>query len=614
MNKPKKMMPFAILAAAFLLTACGGGASSSSHATGFSPTSSDSSSESSGSSESSSSSSEEPSKKALETFGEKIAAGNYKVVCEGFLTTNVPSEDVIYFDYNEALKTSHDYCAVSIGGETFQTALIHEKIDTLLFIDKGQAIDIGAKMTPNYWYARKQIGKDIFDLFQNSDPTKPLLFTSDDPIVQASLGQMAAINSLYVSSIDNITMEFDKEDMTKATIKADYYEMRTPKSLALTIELGTADIDQRITDWRNDPNRAMPADVKDAGVWDGNYLGAINTVLMLVNQQEAMNQIPFIDFASYACWSNMDTCIQEQQAVIRDYHGTIKNVEQYKEKLVQQNYNPAIDEKGEPVFRRLLRAHGNHASYVEIGVEYDQGFKMTIKRQYDIEKFGTRSGLNALIEPQGFPVFPETDAITAWFGEDDVMVQEENWAYFHDYQVYAVANLKYLDEDDALAYLDAYAAELVKAGYVKDPKKAEWEKNTTANNMAFSYATDDAGHLRIILTKENFDDPATMKADVEAAGFPTLDVTAPKMWNCKETKQFEWFYYVNRYTLAYRNIAYFDDNDKCKTYFDAYIASLAAAGFTKSQTGDYAKGNLKVTSLDPADGMCGLYFFVSPTE
>ena len=596
----------------------GGGSSLPPASSSSSEASSEASSESPASSSSSAASSESPaeqSKKAMESFGAKIADGNYNVA-SSLLTINVVNKDLVFFDYPASDKEHHDIVNMSVAGETFQTRVDMETIKAVKFLDKGDAIEVAETSLPNYWFDEARLGKDIWDILHNVSPSEPFHYEpkGDDVTLRNSIAAFAAVPDQAVSTITNITMDLDQEDVTKAILKAQYMVDPRTKEMAdveIDINLGSAQSNPLAERWLADPNRVMPDPLGPGGEWNGSSLFVVTGTLKVVTIQEADEWVPFLDSASYAIWTNLDTMSQDGYGMIRDYHGTVQNVEDYKNLLVRKQYT-LHEESGEAVYRKLMRAKGDKGCYVNIVVDYDDGFCLKVYRTYDVERFNTRDELNTLIAEHDFPGFAETDAVYSWFGEDDVLVQIENWDYFYNYVVYAAVRLKYNDQDAATAYLDAYGASLEALGFVRGSgaDSTSWTLNTTEYESTYHYKYDREGNLSLVLYREIFANPADMKAFAEGVGFPTVDITTAKMINCRETKKFERLYESLDCTESYRSIFYFDDNDQAKKFLGQYKQALTAAGFQPVQGTPYLKkGNLVFQPNEASEGMVGLYFF-----
>ena len=609
----KKLLALSAFALCGLgVASCGNGGSSS-----LPPASSSSSASSSESSipSSSSESSEGQSQKAMENFAAKIADGNYNVA-SSLLTINVVNKDLVFFDYPASDKEHHDIVNMSVNGETFQTRVDMEAIKGVKFLDKGDAIDVAEASLPNYWFDEAKLGKDIWDIVHVTSPSDPFHYVpkGEDTTLRNSIAKFAAVPDQAVSTITNVTMDLDKEDVTKATLKAQYMlDPRTKEmvDVEIDINLGSAQSNPLAEQWMADPNRLMPDPLGPGGEWDGSSLFVVTGTLKVVTIQEADEWVPFLDSASYAIWTNLDTMSQDGYGMIRDYHGTVQNVEDYKNLLVRKQYT-LHEESGEAVYRKLMRAKGDKGCYVNIVVDYDDGFCLKVYRTYDVGRFNTRDELNTLIAEHDFPGFAETDAVYSWFGEDDVLVQIENWDYFYNYVVYAAVRLKYNDQDAATAYLDAYGASLETLGFVRGSgaDSTSWTLNTTEYESTYHYKYDREGNLSLVLFREIFANPADMKAFAEGAGFPTVDITTAKMINCRETKKFERMYNSLDCTESYRSIFYFDENDQAKKFLGQYKQALTAAGFQPVQGTPYlTKGNLVFQPNEASDGMVGLYFF-----
>ena len=593
MKKYSKILTLSAAMLCGLLAACGGGGSSESG---------------------SSSDTWERSRIAMENFKNKLLSSKYNIASTN-LTTNVVSDNLVFFDYDDG--QNHDFAAMSVDNETFQSRVDMGEIKGVMFVNKGLARKVAEQNLPSYWFDQEAHGKDIWDMFEMTQPngeTFNYLVKNNDPTIQASLGTFLGLNRELFHGLSNISMEFDKEDVTKATLKAQFADGSSPtkKDVSATIIIGEATTSELAESWMADPNRMMPEDLGPKGEWDDNPLIAINSILMLNTAAEAGAYVPFADFLSYAVWTNAGAASSETGAIIHDYHGTIRDVENYKEKLIQQEYTLKTTPAGEPYYSKILRAKGKYGVYVTIRVEYDHGFLLNVNREYEVYKFNTRNALNELINGKGFASFPETDVVHGWFGEDDYFLQTENWAYFYNYTLYPVVQLKYTDQNKAVAYMEAYGKSLEDLGFKRGTTSSTlntWEYIDGQIDLVFKYAFDNVGNIEFLLRRDEFADPAVMKSVVEAAGFPTVDITAGEFVTTQDHTIFEYRYHSLKCDAAYRNTYYFQNNDDAKQFVADYEKTLRDAGFQKKDA-YYVKGNLTFQENEATGGMVGLYFFI----
>ena len=396
MKKHSKILTLSAILLCGLLVACnnGGGSSiPSDPSVGPQPAPSSSS-------ESSSSDTwEARSKRAMENFKEKIFKSKYNIASTN-LTTNVVSDNLVFFDYDDG--QNHDFAAMSVDNETFQSRVDMGEIKGVMFVDKGLARKVAEQNLPNYWFEEEKLGKDIWDMFEMTQPNDNklhYLVKNNDRIIQTSLAAFLGLNQAFVSGLTNISMEFDQEDVTKATINAKFADGSSPttKDVSATINIGSATTSELAESWMADPNRMMPDPLGPRGKWTDNPLIAIDSILMLNNATEAAAYVPFADFLSYAVWTNIGATTSEAGAIIHDYHGTIRNVEDYKAKLIEQEFTLKKTPAGEPYYTKILRAKGDYGVYARIEVKYDHGFYLNVNREYEVYKFNTRDALNTLI-------------------------------------------------------------------------------------------------------------------------------------------------------------------------------------------------------------------------
>ena len=604
MKKHSRFLTLSAVLLCGLLTACNGGGGSSTSSEGPQPDPSSSSQDTW----------EARSKRAMENFKEKIFKSKYNIASTN-LTTNVVSDNLVFFDYDDG--QNHDFAAMTVDNETFQSRVDMGEIKGVMFVNKGLARKVAEQSLPNYWFEEEKLGKDIWDMFEMTQPNDNklhYLVKNNDRTIQTSLAAFLGLNQAFVGGLTNISMEFDKEDVTQATINAKFSDGSSPtaKDVSATINIGSATTSELAEQWMAEPNRMMPDPLGPRGKWTDNPLIVIDSILMLNNATEAGAYVPFADFLSYAVWTNLGATTSEAGAIIHDYHGTIRNVEDYKAKLIEQEFTLKKTPAGEPYYTKILRAKGDYGVYARIEVKYDHGFYLNVNREYEVYRFNTRDALNTLINGKGFAAFPETEDVHGWFGEDEYFMQTENWAYFYNFTLYPVVQLKYTDKNKAVEYMEKYGKALEGLGFKRGQTSSTldtWEYIDGEVDLIFKYALDNAGNMEFMLKRDEFDDPAVMKSVMEAAGFPTIDITAGEFVTTQDHTIFEYRYQSIKCDAAYRNTYYFETNDEAKQFLADYEKSLRDAGFQKKDQ-YYVKGNLTFQGNDATGGMVGLYFFV----
>ena len=615
MKKHSRILTFSAALLCGLLAACNGGGSSSIPSD---PSVGPQPAPSSSSESSSSDTWEARSKRAMENFKNKLLSSKYNIASTN-LTTNVVSDNLVFFDYDDG--QNHDFAAMSVNNETFQSRVDMGEIKGVMFVDKGLARKVAEQNLPNYWFDEEKLGKDIWDMFEMTQPNDNklhYLVKNNDRTIQTSLAAFLGLNQAFVGGLTNISMEFDQEDVTKATINAKFADGSSPttKDVSATITIGSATTSELAEQWMANPNRMMPDPLGPRGEWSDNPLIAIDSILMLNNATEAAAYVPFADFMSYAVWTNIGATTSEAGAIIHDYHGTIRNVEDYKAKLIEQEFTLKKTPAGEPYYTKILRAKGDYGVYARIEVKYDDGFYLNVNREYEVYRFNTRDALNTLINGKGFAAFPETEDVHGWFGEDEYFMQTENWAYFYNFTLYPVVQLKYTDKNKAVEYMENYGKALEGLGFKRGETSSTldtWEYIDGEVDLIFKYALDNAGNIEFMLKRDEFDDPAVMKSVMEAAGFPTIDITAGEFVTTQDHTIFEYRYQGIKCDAAYRNTYYFETNDEAKQFLADYQKSLRDAGFQKKDQ-YYVKGNLTFQGNEATGGMVGLYFFVITQE
>ena len=588
MNKQKKLLTLSLaVLSGFLITSCGGqGGGSSSAPAGSSSAATSSQAQSSDTSSVAPSSSEEPwykkSERAMENFGNKLAAGNYTLSCEGKQAISVVDESEVVFRFDPSLRTT-DFAAMAANNESFQVFLPQGQMTHLQFLDQCNAIEIAEKKLPNLWFDEAATGHGIWELFHNTDQEHPFHFTSKSGIVLNSIASFACLSDFMAQTVTDMSFDLDAEDPTVATINAVYYPSSPtkPENLTVTVQFGTSTGDERVEGWINDPNRVYPDPVSKQGKWeDGPFQLLLQSA---TNVHEHIDEaIPFIDFASYACWANTETFVYDKNiALIRDYHATQADVDAYKLKLVRNEFE-LVNVDGEPHYRRLLRARKDKGVYSDIVVGFEDGFYMIVGMYYESDKYADLDEINAALVANGFAELDADDNITGWKGEDKAFMEYENWMCLFDFECYPSITFDFENAAKAKQYLDDYGAKLEAAGFVLDTGSGDWIKSTVLKRWSVSYRLNSDGTGSITGSVQNFVDPTVAKGDIEAVDFPAVDMTSVS--TCRDMKAYLKFKDNEDCDLAYEVTWQFETEQAGKDFIAAYVKALTDAGFTKIGT------------------------------
>ena len=558
------------------------------------------------------------SERAMENFGKKLAQYNYTIAGNGSLTTNVVSGDKVIFKYKHM---ASNLAVMTVdNGETFQARIGNDKLEHLAFLDKKPAAVLASnkKRLPNYWFNQDYTHKTIWEYFVN-DPNQAYHYKGRNSYDVASvIGNMCDFSTFQIDTMREVTMEFDKEDVSVATINALYLDGTSSteyQPLTITITFGTAQTDPLVDEWMNNESRTIPAPFGNYGNWAnaGEYALLLQSATNI--HQNIDSYIPFIDFASYAVTYNGDTFLTTDKtfAMIRDYHGTQANVDTYISYLTSAPYNyEAVDVDGKTHYRLHVRSRDGEKCYIDIQVELDDdGLLLTIGLYYTGATYKSLAEFNTAITGKGFVEFPGTELFTDYDGLDYSYHAYESHTCLLDWKLYIIMTVKYTDQNAVKDYIDEYGELAKAAGYTYNKNDEAWVKSNREHawHVEFTFKKDNT--LEIIAKVQDYVDPAIIKTAVEAAGFPEVDMTYES--DAKDLIAYMKFLYNQDCDLAYEVRYSFEDPAVAKEFTDSYITALKLIGFKISGSEGgmemYVKGNLKIRVVKAQGTFAGLDFF-----
>ena len=563
MNKRSKLLVFSLaVMGGMLFTACGNNSSSSS----------------------------EPwykkSERAMKNFGEKLLMGNYTISIEDRVVVNVANENEITFKFSpEAQQT--DFAVMGVNSEVFQaTAVAGKELSNLLFLNKGTALHEAEVRLPNIWFDESAVKATISELWHNQDQSNPLHFNSKETLIKQSLTSIAWFGDFITPTFDNMNLTFDSENVNVATVTATIRPAATEVPFKMTITFGSAMRDERVKNWITDSHRTYPAPMSEQGAWPAAYDVVLTSATGFQGEIEEL--VPFIDFASYACWNNLETQNKGDHgvAIIRDYHATQENVDAYKQLLLRNEYQSVVED-GVTHYRRIMRSRNGKGAYADITVEYKSGFYMTVDTFYEGSDFANLAAINTQITSKGFPELSDNAALTGWVGEDvSFHAYEEKMGLF-DFTIYVIGTATYTDKAAVKEYTDAYNALLAANGFTYNKADDAYEKDNVQGFWLFEFTQDDtAKTLSIRCYNEAYVDPEVAKADIEAKGFPELDIA--NVTSIRDIRAYNKYKAAMNLDLAYEAMFGFPSKEDSKSFTDAYASALIASGFVhQGSTGGF---------------------------
>lgn len=563
--------------------------------------------------------------RAMTNFGENLAKGDYSIHADDIIDVSVIGNDAVITRY-PGHSAGHNFAVMSVNGEAFQAGIPEDDpMRNLVFVDQESALEAYKAYLPNAFFDKSLTHKTISELFVNPKPTdNPFHFIArkDSSTVYQIVANIVSFGTVQLESLvkNDIYLDFDSVDVNTATITGTYTEQGNPpvvKQLTITITFGTYQSDSRVNEWMGNPDRAYPDPVGQAGNWK-------NTRFYL-DLQSATNLhdgvdgfIPFIDHASYAVVDNAATFAYSDKNVdkIRDYHGTEEDVEDYKYKLIRNQYTPVVEKDGTTHYRRILRAYSVNKKrcYADIQVSYDRGFYLVVGMFYEGDTYTSLAEFNTAIVDKGFVALPDTEVFTNYDGLDYTFHAYESNLCLMDYTLYILMYAKYTTLDAAQAYLDSYTNGLLELGYRFVAADNEWIYKTNLHQWVFGYAFQNDGTVKIKVNVQDYIAGSVVKAGVEAAGFPELDVTFVS--DARDIRDYVKFMFNQDASLAYEARYTFDTPANANSFAHNYVQALKNLGFTvngeESGFTIYVKGNMQVrTAIGGATStFVGFNFYV----
>ena len=533
------------------------------------------------------------SERAMKNFGDKLAQYNYTIEGNGSLTTSVVSDDKVIFKYKH---TVSNLAVMTIDNdETFQARIGKNQLDHIAFLDKKPAAVLASnkKRLPNYWFDQDYTHKTIWEYFVN-DTNQVYHYKGRNSYDVASvIGNMCDFSTFQIDTMREVTMEFDKEDVSVATINALYRNGTSSteyQQLTITITFGAAQTDPLVDEWMNDESRTTPSPFGNYGRWAnaGEYALLLQSATKI--HENIDTYIPFIDFASYAVTYNGDTFLTTDKSVakIRDYHGTQENVNTYISYLTTGTFAPdsksyeKVVVDGKDHYRLHVRSRGVEKCYIDIQVELDDnGLLLTIGLYYTGSTYKSLAEFNTAITAKDFVEFPTTDLFTDYDGLDYSYHAYESHTCLLDWKLYIIMTVKYTNQNAVKTYIDEYGELAKAAGYTYNKNDGAWVKSNREHAWHVEFTFKANNTLEIIAKVQDYVDPALIKQQVQAENFPTVDMTYET--DAKNLIEYMKFQYGIDCSLAYEVRFLFDTAAESSQFITDYNEALLAAGFIDKQ-------------------------------
>ena len=570
--------------------------------------------------------------KAMTTFGERLALGNYRMVSEGLIDVSAIGEDeVVFHQLGQNIK---EWAVMSVDGEAFQASLPpNQDMKNLAFVDRETALKASEIYLPNAFFNPELTHKTIWELLYNPNAMEnPYHFVArnNTSYPQTIVGNMVSFGNEQAASITDIALDFDGIDVNVATFSFKYKTMANPPVIVdatLTITFGTYESDSRVDAWISNPDRTYPAAVGSLESWKNTkfWIDLQSSLNVHDNIDEV---VPFINEASYAVVDNAATFLYSDKEVdkIRDYHGTEEQVNNYKLKLIQNEYTPVRLDDGSVHYRRILRTYRDVTDkgvFADIQVKYDNGFYMEVTMFYDEDSYDSLEAFNTAITAKDFIELPEDtgNVFSSWEGLEYTYHAYESHTCLQDYTLYIIMYAEYTNLSAAKAYIKSYTDDLeANHGYRYAPNDNEWILQTKEHEWKFrvAFTTDDK--LKIDINVQDFVLGSVIASAIKPY-FPGFDDEATYVKTGRDIRDYAKFQYGQDCDLAYETIFSFEgDSAKANKFGKDYKDALEDAGFTSQGEKDgykvYTKDNktVRVAIGGPGSDFVGLDFYVYSAE
>lgn len=568
------------------------------------------------------------SEKAMDNFFNKLDAASYTVIGDPVngLSTAVHDQNMVTWFFKEGSHYYNHVC-VTVDYETYY-AIIDDKQEqelvNMTFMDKKSAVDVSQPVLPSYWKSKDVCGGNIWSLFHNNDQSNPLRYrASISTVFNNTICAMCDFGDLTAQSIQDVFLEFDQVDVTKADLTFTYSNGSSPKRIdgSISIEFGKeVKQSQIVLDWVNNPARPFPAPVGGHSEWPDLFGSAVNNVYS-PNIERAYDPLPYDNWFSYATNFNSKTYMYDGYVAVHDFHGTQENANQYMQTLLDAGYIAAVGTSG-PVFRSpVLRERNGYQLYADVSIAINDGVIIKTEPYFTGKTFGTRELINAHIAgaTDKFPELTASDNITRFNGDDEEFHAYEDRLGFYDYNLFMFVDLEYKDATKMKTYLDNYFNSLLDLGFVYNNHDGTYTKSDLHSQAVAKLDSNEDGVATIIFYNQQHVEPDEAIANINAAGYADFETSIPKSTIEQIMDIKGYFKFVDNMDLNhyYSVQTTFESYDKVNEAVTSYDTALKALGFERMSTSDRtagykksdAAGNMLELTMDyDSKGQQGTYF------
>lgn len=546
-------------------------------------------------SESTSESQSEPwyaiSERAMNNFLNKIQNEGYTIVGDE-QTTAVRDQNMITWFFKEGSKYS-DHSAVTVDGETYYGFIDYKKnsFEQIVFMDKLPATQISDNSVylPTIWLDPSVSGGNIWSLFHNNDQTNPLHFNASTNLyLYESICYFCNYDANELPShMQDVYMEFDREDVHQASIKFKYNPGGAAQlkdglvTITFDDEVRTSDI---VLNWLNNPNRNYPEPVGERGNWPATYLSDIMSVYKSnLGYKEGTNPVPYDTFFSYATKIDHNKAKYHGIIEITDYHADEDDANQYMNTLKSNGYQAEIGVTG-MVFRSpVIRDRNGYEMFSDITITLNDALVISTQRYYTSTSYVGRDIINNHIQDASnkYIVLPDSTNITNWKAVDNQFAAYESKAANYDVNLYLDVYLKYQDADAMQTYLDNYFEAYLNNGFTYNPSDGTYEKADQASRTVIKLSSNDSGVADILFYNYKRVLPSEAFPILEDAGFPQITIDNNKIKSILEINGYQRLTFGEVWTHYYWMTVEFASHQELLDFVNPYKTALLANGFVE---------------------------------
>ena len=510
---------------------------------------------------------------AMENFFDKLAACDYSISSD-FISISVYSEDLVYFDYADVLKTDCAYMTVN-ENETFYCEIADNALieDSISFYDDSVAADAIFGQLPYCWVYVSE--GNIWNSFTNvvEEDLKYLIINNDVKLQIAE--SYAGIGTMFLSRVDEAYLTLDKEDPTTANILLSFTEQEYQPlaDVEITISFGVERPSVLPTDsWANDPERAYPDPQTE---W--NSADEVAFVVVFNQGYDIETELlPFPDFATYAFKRDAAAVQNLKQIRIRDSRATEKDLADYVKKLKDNGFKEAVEAYSDGTvidcYQKQVDDFGDgFYSYSSVTLGFDDGIDIVCKKYYNYKTYEGIEDINALIESKRFVALSQKEGISDYKAYDFTFEYVEGLAGLFAYDLVLDVEMAFDDPDTAEKYVGDYLALLTESGYTtKNGVNYVYETEENQNKFEYNPGYVTAGVLQFRFKSQVYLGDEQANAAITEAGFPSVELEKYDSTTKEITSTYRYLYNLV-HDKVYLVTLTFDTVDDAYDFLDLYL-------------------------------------------